>query len=115
MSEPRPSEVFDVGVQHERTALAWERTAIAMLVNGILLARYAAEETHWVFASIGLAETIAGGGILIWAGFHYDQLHGPLRAGESVVHPTSTRIVGGLALLFIGASLLLAVLVSAFS
>ena len=115
MGRERPSEVFDVGVQHERTAMAWERTAISMLANGVLLARYAADSAHWTIASIGFAQTVAGSGILLWAGFHYDQLHGPLREGESVVHPTSARIVGALAVLSIGAALTLAILVTLFA
>ena len=107
-----PAQVFDTGVQHERTALAWERTAIAIMVNGVLLARYAADDGHWVLAFIGLAETIFGSGVLVWAGFHYQQLHGPLRTGQSVVHPTSARVVGAATLTFIAASLVLAVLLT---
>ena len=109
-SRSKPGEVFDPGVQHERTALAWERTAIAIMVNGVLLARYAAQDTHWTIAFMGLAETVAGGGLLVWAGLHYEDLHGPLRSGQSVVHPTSTRIVGTLATFFMGVSMLLVIL-----
>lgn len=100
------------GVAHERTAQAWERTAIAMMANGILLARFAGTTAHWTIATIGLGETAVGAGLLVWAGFHYDELHGPIRAGDPVIHPTSTRVVGSLALLFIGASLLLALLLT---
>ena len=32
----RPSTVFDAGLQHERTALAWERTAISTMVRPML-------------------------------------------------------------------------------
>ena len=55
-----------------------------MIVNGVLLARYAAEDTHWVIAFIGLAETAAGGALLIWAGF-------PLSAAPRPVACRDTR------------------------
>ena len=42
MGKPqRPERVFDLALQHERTALAWERTAIAAMVAGVVLARSA--------------------------------------------------------------------------
>lgn len=90
----RPSSTFDVGLQHERTALAWERTAVAMMVAGVVLGRFAAGEALWPFAVLGLAQTVLGAVVLVWAGTHYDDLHGPLRAGTSVVHPTAARLVG---------------------
>jgi uncharacterized membrane protein YidH (DUF202 family) len=108
----RPAQVFDAGLQHERTALAWERTAIASMVAGVLLARYAAQSAHFVFASIGIAEVVIGAAILVWSGRHYDDLHGPLRAGESPLHPTAARIVGVGSIVFTGAATLLAVIIA---
>lgn len=108
----RPDRVFDPGLQHERTALAWERTAIAAMVAGILLARYAAEAVHYTIASVGIAQVAFAAGLLVWAGRHYDDLHGPLRAGTSPVHPTATRLVGLLTVVFTGAALVLAVLIA---
>lgn len=90
----RPSSTFDAGLQHERTALAWERTAVAMMVAGVILGRFAATETLWPFAVLGLVQTAFGGVLLIWAGTHYEDLHGPLREGTGVVHPSAARIVG---------------------
>ncbi len=115
MRPQRPNAYFDPGVPHERTSQAWERTPIVLIVNGILLTRYAADTAHWSIAIIGLAEAAAGAGLLVWAGLHYNQLHGPLRAGTPVVHPTSLRIVGALTVTFTGTSLLLAALVTAFT
>ena len=34
----RPTSSYDAGLQHERTALAWERTAISAMVAGIVFA-----------------------------------------------------------------------------
>lgn len=108
----RPQAVFDAGLQQERTALAWERTAIATIVAGTILGRYAGEDAHPLIAAVGLVQVVAGAGLLVWAGFHYDELHGPLRAGDRVVHPRATRWVGRAAVFFTGAALLLAVLVT---
>lgn len=113
MSRPdRPGSVFDPGLQHERTALAWERTAIAAMVAGVFLARYAAESVHFAIAFVGVAQVVVGGIVLLWAGRHYDDLHGPLRAGESPVHPDAARVVGVVTIVFTGFALALAVLIA---
>lgn len=104
----RPGEVFDRGLQHERTALAWERTAISSMVAGVLMARHAAESVHFAFAVLGLAQVVVGAAILVWTGLRYDDLHGPLRAGQSPVHPTAARIVGIGTIVFTGLAGLLA-------
>jgi uncharacterized membrane protein YidH (DUF202 family) len=108
----RPGRVFDAGLQHERTALAWERTAISTMVAGVLLARYAAESLHWGFASVGLATVVLGAVLLVWTGRHYDDLHGPLRAGESPVHSTAAQVVGLATIAFVGAALALAIAIA---
>lgn len=112
VSQSRPERVFDPGLQHERTALAWERTAIAAMVAGVLFARYAAENLHYTVAIIGIAQVVVGAIILLWAGRHYDDLHGPLREGESPVHPTAARIVGLATVVFAGLALLLSVMIA---
>ncbi len=108
----RPVKVFDSGLQHERTALAWERTAIASMVAGVLMARYAAESLHFAFAFLGLAQVVVGAVVLLWTGRHYDDLHGPLRAGDSPVHPTAAQIVGIATIVFVGAALVLAIVIA---
>ena len=108
----RPPNTFDAGLQHERTALAWERTSIAMMVSGVVFARHAAGEAGVVFAVLGLAQTALGGGLFVWAGAHYEDLHGRLRSGDAVVHPTVARVVGLSTVLFTGFASLFAVLVA---
>lgn len=108
----RPDSHFDAGLQHERTALAWERTAISMLVAGVLLGRYAAQDAHYTIAFVGILQVAAGGALLLWASFHYDQLHGPLRSGDPVVHPVAARYVGVLTVAFTGFAFGLAALLA---
>ena len=108
MSGQRPTTVFDPGLQHERTALAWERTAIASMVAGVLMARYASESLHFVFAFVGLGQVVVGAAILLWTARHYEELHGPLRAGDTPIHPTASRIVGLGTIAFTGAAFALA-------
>ncbi len=110
--EAAPPEVFDDGLQHERTALAWERTAIAVIVAGTLLGRYGASAGHSLLGFTGGIEVLFGGGLLVWSGFHYNELHGPLRRGEAVVHPRATMLVGAVSVFFCGAAALLAFLVA---
>ena len=105
----RPETIFDKGVQHERTALAWERTAIAAMVAGAVLARYAATHDHFVLGALGVVWVVFGGGVLFWSGWHYEDLHGPLRAGQSPTHVTASRVMGMATVLFVGVALVLAV------
>ena len=105
----RPLTSFDAGLQHERTALAWERTAIAMMVAGLVSSRFAAINEYWLFAAAGLFQTAFGAGLIVWAGAHYEDLHGPLRDGADVVHPLAARVVGLVTVTSTGLGLALAV------
>jgi uncharacterized membrane protein YidH (DUF202 family) len=91
---PRPTERFDVGLQHERTALAWERTSIAMMTAGIVFARFAATNGRFIFSVVGLIQVALGAAVLVWAGAHYEDLHGRLRDGRDVIHPVMAKAVG---------------------
>ena len=105
--DPRPDVSFNRALQHERTALAWERTAISVMVVGVVLARVSALEEAWTLAVVGMGLTAAGGVVLVWAGLHYDDLHGPLRRGDDVVHPLAARLLGVMAMLVAAAGLAL--------
>jgi uncharacterized membrane protein YidH (DUF202 family) len=108
----RPTEVFDVGLQHERTSLAWERTAISMMVAGLVLSRFAATEQFWLLAAGGMAQVVFGAALLVWSGAHYEELHGVLRSGTDVVHPSAARWVGLATIAGTGAGLVAAVVVA---
>lgn len=89
----RPDQVFDRHLQHERTALAWERTAFAGLVVGVLMTRVGAG-IHVVVGALGILQVCLSAVLLLWSGRHYEELHGVLRAGASPTRPTAARIVG---------------------
>lgn len=112
MNERRPVAVFDTGLQHERTSLAWERTAISMMVAGLVLSRFAATEGFGPLAVGGMAQVVFGAVLLMWSGVHYEELHGTLRRGADVVHPSATRWVGLATIAGTGAGLVAAVVVA---
>ena len=109
MGPVRPATSFDAGLQHERTALAWERTAISTMVAGALLGRWAAEDAAALFGVFGIMQVAFGGALLAWAGRHYEDLHGPLRSGVNPTHPQAVLVVGIATTMGIGAALALAV------
>mgnify|MGYP001152866461 CR=1 FL=1 len=104
----RPAESFSESLQHERTNLAWERTAIALMVASTLLARYAASDGVWVVAGVAFALAAVGGGLLVWGGVHYDDLHEPLRTGGEIDHHIEIKLVAATAVAVAGTALLLA-------
>lgn len=108
----QPATPFDPGLQHERTALAWERTAIAMIVAGLVLSRYAEVERAWLFLTIGAGQTVIGAGLLAWAGLRYEDLHGPLREGSSVIYPRAVHAVAITTIAATTGALILAVLIA---
>jgi uncharacterized membrane protein YidH (DUF202 family) len=108
----RPERVFDAGLQHERTALAWERTAIATMVAGTLLARYAQMNSLSFLVPIGLLQVVLGALVLIWTGRHYDELHGVLRSDTTPVHSGAARLVGLGTAVFAGIAVVAATIVT---
>jgi uncharacterized membrane protein YidH (DUF202 family) len=102
--------VFDVGLQHERTSLAWERTAFSLMGAGLILSRFAATEAMWLLAIGGMAQVTLGALLLVWSGAHYEELHGSLRVGGDVVHPGAVRWVGRVTIVSTGAALVAALI-----
>jgi len=109
---PRPPNSVAGGQQHERTALAWERTAIAMMVTGVLIARYAALELHPAAGLLGIAETVGGGLLLYWAGAHDRELHDPTEPASSVPKVALTRVIGLSTVAFCGMATVVASIIA---
>lgn len=105
----RPHEVFDPKLQHERTSLAWERTAIAGMVLGVLTTRVGGS-IHAGLGLVGIVQVLLAAALLVWSGRHYEELHGTLRSGESPTHPRLAKLVGVSASTSIGLATLLTAL-----
>lgn len=102
-----PDSVLDIGLQHERTALAWDRTALALMVVGALVIR-SVRELGWLWGLPGYL-TVAIGGVVLWLGSrHGRRQQADLRAGASPVRPRLVLLVGVVA---VGISLVALVLV----
>lgn len=89
----RPDQIGG-GLQPERTTLAWERTSIAMMGAGVVLARQGAQSIHFTIGLIGVAQVVAGGLVLAWS-LRNDQL---VRSAGQAIGATPqvglTRLVG---------------------
>lgn len=92
--QQRPMNSIGGGLQHERTLLAWERTAVAMMVGGLALARYASISGHVLFGVAGILQTAGGGALLFWAGINHDELHSPATPASAVPQVALARLVG---------------------
>jgi uncharacterized membrane protein YidH (DUF202 family) len=55
----------DPGLQSQRTALAWSRTALAMVVNSLLVLRLGTSATDRSVEFLGFAFLAVSGGILL--------------------------------------------------
>lgn len=100
------------GLQHERTALAWERTAVSIVGVGLLLTRVASVQFGVVFAAIGLVQVALGAAMVVWAGWHYADLHDLTDTGESPTHPLAARIVGVSTCVFVAVALVVAIAIT---
>jgi uncharacterized membrane protein YidH (DUF202 family) len=101
-ADERPTRSYAVELQHERTALAWERAAFSLMGIGIVLARFAAFHDQVVLVVAGLALVVIGTGLIAWAQITYEVRGRTLRRGDDVAHPGATRLVGVTATLACG-------------
>lgn len=98
---PSQHDGADRGLQPERTALAWERTAAAHLVVGVLTARVGAEmATPW--ATAGVVQVLFGSILLVWAAHHYEDRLETLERDQRITHPRAAQVVGVGTVLFNG-------------
>lgn len=104
----RPDQVGG-GLPTERTTLAWERTSIAMMGAGVILARQGAQTFHFTIGLIGVAQVVAGGLVLAWS-LRNDQFVAEPGGGiEAVPQVGLTRVVGLASLAFTVTALVLGI------
>lgn len=71
---------YDRGAQNERTALAWTRTALALLVGVVLASRLAAESLGPAAVVFGLVVAPVAVAVLVLARRRYLRSHAALQA-----------------------------------
>lgn len=104
----RPHQVLDPGVQAERTALAWQRTALSLAAAGVL----------YLHATVGRAWLLVPGAVLLvvaaatlLAGWRrYERLHQQIQTGAPVAAPRPLATLAATVTLFSACAILLAVL-----
>lgn len=88
--DPDPARV-EHGVQVERTALAWTRTALAVVVNGALLIRLADAPALQV---LGVLASVAGCALVVHANRRYRLGAAAVSSGRSPADRTLVRATG---------------------
>lgn len=90
MTRGSPGRVADPGAQLERTALAWQRTALLIAVNGTLLAR-STSALGRVAVVLGCATIAASALIWLAASRGYRRGRGRTAASVLTAHARATR------------------------
>ncbi len=97
MTEPDAHVLIDAGGPAERTALAWQRTALGVVVVGALAVRWCLNEGYPVWPGIVLA-TFGGVVGLLLGRQRYLRIMTTVRAGET---PLSRYLVPATALFMV--------------
>lgn len=92
-----PPGQLDIGVQAERTALAWQRTGTGVIVIGLLIARWSAVENFPLWPGLVLAAFGALAGLVLVR----RRYHRILRTVAASHTPMSRYLIPGTALLMI--------------
>ncbi|GAC1343452.1 MAG: hypothetical protein NVSMB29_16150 [Candidatus Dormibacteria bacterium] len=100
MKGPRHAQVPDVGLQNERTSLAWFRTGLSFAGVGALLLRSSDLLRLAVPGVLGALALAAGGAGLITAGLRYAHADAAIRSrGAAGPHPRLLAATAALTLL----------------
>jgi hypothetical protein len=101
MSAGAPHVPRDVGLQVERTALAWRRTTAAIVANGLLILRSGLSTERHAITALAIIVLFAAGAMFAfgaWRGKHLLKAHGV------VVAPTLAPFAMTVVVLFVCAT-----------
>ena len=109
---PEPDHVVDLGMQAERTALAWRRTALGVGVGGVVALRLAAPALGPVVALAAVSGGVLAALAFWLAGRRYRAVQTSLRdrgdlgalarqAAPLVAVAVATTLIGGVAVAFV--------------
>lgn len=76
----------ELALQRERTALAWDRTGVGLIVAGALYARAVEAPLGDLRHVPGIVALVAGLGLILFAYRRYERLRGQLPSETSVTH-----------------------------
>jgi putative membrane protein len=99
-----PSEIWDRGVQNERTSLAWTRSILSCFGCALLLARLAANTSWIIGAVIALAALALALAAVRVSARRYRQAASALSVDEPLPDGTLPAIIVALVLLIGGAA-----------
>jgi len=90
----RSEGVIDVGLQAERTYLAWTRTGLAFAATAVLLLRRAALGELWLLV-FGVPAAVTAALILIRAQWRYRVTVAKVQQGRSTAAPRLVAAIAG--------------------
>lgn len=96
---------------NERTFLAWNRTALALIVTGLALIRFLPPfPGRWEPVALGIPLLVVGGIVAFSSYGHFRECDRAMRCGDSIPSPPYLRVLS----LTIGISAILGVLFALF-
>jgi putative membrane protein len=94
MSERSPEPQFQLA--HERTYLAWLRTALALVASGVAAARLlAGQSLHWAWETVGVLLIMASVVTAALARRRWRAMDAAIREGEPLPAPGVAVMIAG--------------------
>ena len=105
---PETDDVWDAGLQPERTALAWQRTALTILGLGFALPRFTWTTLGPWSVALGALPVLGAISLLFLNHRRYRQTHHTLKSGRPPHHDGRLPLLATLMALLLGTIALIA-------